>query len=171
MNVHDFYENQKVLDPETVRFLDNLYRATWPTLTKIERLEYNKTEREAYMQKHEIDVILTCIGGRQKLVEEKIRRKDWGDDVLIEYLQSEGLNDPGWIYKLRDDVVLSYHIKPTRRTELLPGKWLKKAWLRHEDEWKSEYGVRHNPGANGTTWNCPVPTSVLWRAINDEQMR
>lgn len=130
----------------------------------LEKIEIVSNEE---MQKKGIDKILIFKSGKNVLIDEKKRRKDYGDILLEEYSNYE-LKTSSWLTEGKETDYIAYIIMPTKRVYLLPFLLLLKAWKRNYDRWLIKYGRLLAPNHGYNTSNIPVPTKILIRAINKE---
>lgn len=167
MNVHNFRDQLEYSHKASVEgMFDSAYRWWFPGLTRIELVE------DRAMQRRGIDKILHFSEGNAFTVDEKVRKKDFGD-ILIETVsvfQNGRKVKKGWIYTCQCDFIV-YAIEPTNRAYLLPVPLLKKAWLKHEREWSNGYRsvTAYNEGYE--TISTVMPTRELLDAIKDEMIQ
>lgn len=118
-------------------------------------------------QRAGIDRQIILGNSKQILIDEKVRRKDYGD-ILLEYLSVEEKNTPGWVCKpIRADYI-AYAILPTGMCYLLPVQQLQSAWVKCGSEWISIFKPRRARNNGYTTVNVGVPANLLFRAIGSE---
>ena len=162
MTVHDF--NKRLRDSQSEEhniFLNNLYKEYFDDVSEI-------TTVEGDMQRMGVDKVIFFNGDSRELyVEEKIRRKDYGNDILLE-LWSKAHTKRGWLYTSKCDYLV-YYIAPAQRAYILPMRQLRLAWQKNQKEWEDSYGIRiaHSKAQNSKwdTINIPIPTEVLLEAI------
>ena len=150
-----------------MRFIDDFYMRVFPSIEYIEHVNDIET------QKLRIDKIFHLVGGKDILVDEKKRKKDYGDILLEEWSNLER-RKPGWLAKGKKTDYIMYIVVPAGVVHVLPFFILQSLWLRHYHEWKRQYGIKpaKNYAPSGeylyTTTNIPVPTSILKKLISAE---
>lgn len=163
--VHDFYESLE----NSHRHADlplwgELYRAAFPTFQGMFAHSNDGEHQRAGVDR---SVLLT--NGKQILVDEKIRFKDYGD-ILLEYLSNKERNIPGWVCKpLRCDYI-AYTVAPTGKGYLLPTIQLQEAWRRNKHLWMQDryFTARAPNELNGQRWTTlskAIPVVELFKAI------
>lgn len=111
-----------------------------------------------------VDRIVVTSAGRIWKIDEKVRRKDYGD-ILLEYISNDRKRSPGWVVKDLACDYIAYAIVPSRACYLLPVPALQRAWLKHGNEWLRKYGSKISANDFYNTLNCPVPVPVLMHKI------
>ena len=111
-----------------------------------------------------IDRTIILSSGKAIYVDEKIRRKDYGD-ILIEYISNDQKKTKGWAEKPLFCDYIAYAILPSKMCYLMPVPQLQKAWLENKQIWLSMYGKKEAENRYYKTINCPVPINVLFKAI------
>ncbi len=148
------------LDQRECEWFDNFYHRVFPGIKDIEVVE------DLVRQRKGIDKVISFNSGYQVTIDEKKRRKDYGD-ILIEIWSNYEKGKRGWLYYSECDYIV-YAIMPTQTVYLLPVLLLKRAWYKNGDRWTDTYGTREaiNPGY--TTVNVPVEIDQLLGAIAEE---
>lgn len=138
---------------------ENVYRQAWPEFGNMVAVR-----EDGWAQRAGIDRIVTLTTGKVIKIDEKVRRKDYGD-ILLEHMSSKEHGTPGWVNKPLDADYIAYAIEPTEKCYLLPVHELQRAWRKYEDTWRWDYGDVEalNPGY--TTVSTPVPSQVLQKAL------
>jgi len=149
------------LDSRSDIALNNLYYEAFPHLEKIRIVE------DLTMQKRGIDKILILKSGKEILIDEKKRRKNY-PDILIEEYSDFDRRKVGWMGRGKYTDYIVYVVMPTMKVYFLPFLLLQKAWLKHYEEWLAEYGRKFAENKNYTTSNIPIPTEVLLDSIRSE---
>lgn len=139
---------------------DNFYKQSFPALVRIE----NVTDIE--LQKKGIDKILHLSNGKQLLVDEKKRRKDYGDILLEEYTDFDK-KKVGWLGRHKHTDYIVYAVFPSK-VYLLPFVLLQRAWLHNYHTWLDEYGRKFAQNKYYRTSNIPIPKDTLLLAIRNE---
>jgi hypothetical protein len=111
-----------------------------------------------------IDRTVILSSGKAIYIDEKVRRKDYGD-ILIEYISNDIKKTKGWGEKPLFCDYIAYAILPKNICYLLPVPQLQKAWSENKPGWLSQYGTRSADNKYYKTLNCPVPINDLFKAI------
>jgi len=111
-----------------------------------------------------IDRTIVLSSGKAIYVDEKVRRKDYGD-ILIEYTSNDQKKTKGWAEKPLFCDYIAYAILPSRKCYLLPVPQLQKAWAKNKEAWISQFGTKPADNTFYKTLNCPVPVNILFKAI------
>ena len=166
MTVNDFHEDLAYsLEANTEPFWAAVYQKAFPDIKSM-RLVENLEE-----QKAGIDRVITLDNGKEYSIDEKKRRKSWGD-ILLETKSSEERDTPGWINKpLRIDF-MAYAFMPDKRVYLFSWPMLRRAWINFEPVWTEQAieetnGFRIVRAANRegyTTVSVAVPIDTLLKA-------
>ena len=101
------------LEQQDNKMFDSLYKKAFPHLVEIEVVE------DIELQKKGIDKILHLEGGKTLLIDEKKRRKDYGDILLEEYSNYDK-KVVGWLGKHKHTDYIVYAIMPSNKAYLLP---------------------------------------------------
>jgi hypothetical protein len=160
----------------TSAWLDGVYRDAFLDVASIARSESGKYTA----QDNGVDVVILLKRDKVIRVEEKIRTRDFGDDVLLELKSNEERKTPGWLLKPYTADFIAYAVPSSGRCLLLPVLLLRRAWKVFGPEWyslaKSECdGFKLKRGeTHGTTGcllyrtlNIAVPTVRLLAGIGD----
>ena len=94
------------------------------------------------------------------LVQEKLRRQDYGD-VLLAYGKGNG---PAWVEKPSAADWFAYGVLPAGRCWLLPWRSLQRAWRQHGRAWQEQYGVGEARDLGYAARFVSVPPRVLFEA-------
>lgn len=108
-----------------------------------------------YEMEKGIDKIITFNTGCVLTVEEKKRRKDYGD-MLIEDIKNNNTKNKGWIYTTQSDRIV-YWITESKTIKILFTKKLQEYYFKHKNEFKTLT-------ARNTTYNTInkfIPWSLL----------
>lgn len=120
--------------------------------------------QDGWAQRGGIDRIITLSSGKTLAIDEKVRRKDYGD-ILIEFWSSYEHKTPGWIEKDLACDYIAYAFEPSKRCYLLPFIDLQRAWRLYKDNWVKDYGTKKADNKTYTTISCPVPIKELQIAV------
>lgn len=143
------------------KIINEFYYDTFPDLVLIRDVEDEKTQKKG------IDKILWMDSGKKLFIDEKKRRKDYGDILLEEYSNFDK-KIPGWIDKPVHTDYIVYFIEPSGKIYLLPFILLKNAWLKNKDQWSTKYERKFAQNRGYRTSNIPIPTNILLSAIKKE---
>lgn len=172
--IHDFRErlefSQRLSDEgDWTAF----YRRLWPDLLLTARVD-----KDSKWQRWGVDRQVLLPGGRQVLIDEKHREKDWGD-ILIEewsvfYGDGSARNKIGWSLDpdKRCDFVV-YAIPSACRAYLLPFELLRQACLSELNRWKEVPGAypKDSQNAGYLTRNVAVSWPNLRDALCRQMLR
>ena len=139
----------------------------WPTIYSKAFPRFKamtNTRDDGQLQRAGIDRTIVLASGKAIYVDEKVRRKDYGD-ILVEYVSNDRKNTPGWGEKPLFCDFIAYAILPSRKCFILPVIQLQTAWAEHKNEWLEKYGIRKAVNTGYNTLNCPVLINVLFKAI------
>ena len=165
MSVSDFaLDLEYSLEARENVLFDRFYHRVFPEL---ERVEFVGNLAE---QRRGIDKVLHFRGGGEVRIDEKKRRKNYGDDILLELwsVWSQQNKKRGWLYTCQSDYVV-YAVMPAHKVYLLPVLLLKQAWTKHSAFWLQKYGeLRPAKNKGYVTRNIAIPTNALLGAISAE---
>jgi len=147
------------LDERDNDMFDSLYRKVFPRVKDIHFADDIKTQKKG------IDKIITFENGNFVTIDEKKRRKDYGD-ILLE-IWSVDYDVPGWLYTSHCDYI-AYAIMPTLKVYLLPTLLLQAAWKTNCKQWLSEHGTIKAKNKDYITTSIGIPVQVLLKAIHNE---
>lgn len=140
---------------------DKFYFRIFPHLERIENVS------DLALQKQGVDkkLILTC--GKVILIDEKKRRKDYGDILLEEY-SNRDQKVQGWLNRNKITDYIVYACMDTKRIYLLPFLILQRVWITEHENFITKYGRKeaHNP--NYVTTFVAVPVKDLFELIRRE---
>lgn len=151
---------QYSIDNRDSENLDAFYKKAFPLAEKIEFVTDMSTQKKG------IDKIIHFKDGKQITIDEKKRRKDYGD-ILIELRSNTERNTLGWLYYSQYDYIV-YSIIPTGTVYLLPVLLLQMAWVKNKNKWLSEYPKKYADNGLYRTENIAIPANILLGAISAE---
>jgi len=161
MKYNDFdVDLQYSLDQRENELFDSFYYRIFPGLRRIKLVE------DLDLQKKGIDKILYFKDGRILTIDEKKRRKDYGD-ILLEIWSIWEQRKPGWLYTCQSDYIV-YAIMSSKKVYLLPVLLLKRAWIMNGKNWIKSYDIISANNKTYTTKSIAIPTNVLLEAISKE---
>ena len=116
-------------------------------------------------QRMGIDRVVLLSNGQTIKIDEKKRRKDYGD-FCLEYLSNDRTKALGWMEKDLAIDYLAYAFMPSARCYLLPWPMLRRAWLHYRNDWMRMYQPHVKAGNPGyDTWSVPVPIKVVLQKV------
>ena len=101
-------------------------------------------------QKLGIDRAVRLVGGKEILVDEKARRREY-PDILLEVWSDRDRKVRGWLVKPQYCDFIAYAFITARKCYLLPFPTLRLAWRLHRKHWVKEHGWRHAPNRGYVT--------------------
>lgn len=140
--------------------LDNFYKVAFPLADKIEFCS------ELSQQFKGVDKIIYFKSGNTITIDEKKRRKDYGD-ILLELWKNKEKRKPGWLFYSQCDYIV-YAILEANKIYLLPLLFLQMAWKNNRSQWLNKYDRKLANNIYYNTENIPIPTNVLLSAISAE---
>ena len=146
-------------ESEDYPFWEEVYSKAFPSFKAM-----TNTRTDGQLQRLGIDRTIILSSGKAVYVDEKVRRKDYGD-ILLEYLSNDTKGSPGWVEKPLFCDYIAYAILPTRMCFLFPVPQLQAAWIKNKSEWMKDYHVKQADNNGYKTWSCPVPIPVVFKAI------
>lgn len=137
-------------------FWNRFYRKAFPSLVGI------RMEKRMSRQRMGIDVEISFPNDGGLFIEEKTRKKNYGD-ILLEYISNDKSGAAGWMEKNLKCDYIAYRIVSKGIVYLLPWEDLREAWISNKDVWLSTYPriVANNPSYK--TISVGVPISTLKR--------
>lgn len=148
------------LDASNEQFIDCAYKHLFPHIIEIQKVNDLK------LQKQGIDKILITDSGKTILIDEKIRRRWYGDILLEEYSDFDN-KIVGWLNKTKYTDYIAYIVIPAKVLYLLPFLLLQKVWLKNYHRWLEEYGRKFAINKTWKTSNIPIPINILLNEIKD----
>lgn len=160
-SVHDFRDSLEFSHAAGEEpFWESLYGQWFPTMQAMHSHDQNGDH-----QKAGIDRTIILRNSKQITIDEKVRRKDYGD-ILLEFWSNKEKRIAGWVAKdLLCDYV-AYVIRPAKQGYLLPVPQLRAAWRKHHVEWLKKYERINCKNKNYTTESVAVPPDVVFAAMN-----
>jgi len=143
--------------------IDSFYYNKFPHLKNIIIVE------DLNLQKRGIDKILVLDSGKEIMVDEKKRRKDYGDILLEEYSNFEK-KKKGWLARDKYTDYITYIITESNTIYLLPFLILQIVWIKNYTKWLNKYGRKFAPNIGYKTSNIPIPTNILLDEIKKQMV-
>lgn len=140
------------------------YRQFFPTMTVcVDHREDGDHQRAG------VDRSVTLANAKQYLIDEKVRRKDYGD-ILLEHISNNRTGALGWVCKPLLCDFIGYLILPRGKCYLFPVVSLQSAWLRNGEQWIRRHRevIAKNPGYE--TISVAVPTKEVFNAVLSAQI-
>jgi hypothetical protein len=138
------------------------------------RIIYNKAfpdnksitnnREDSQTQRLGIDRTIILSSGKAIYIDEKVRRKDYGD-ILLEYISNDKYKTLGWVEKKLFCDYIAYAILDIKICYLLPVPQLQKAWMDNKETWLKIYGSKVAPNKSYNTLNCAIPKEILYKEI------
>lgn len=163
MTVHSFQRslaasNEQAENPIWLQ----VYQKAFPSLAAA-----TCVRQDGWAQRGGVDRVLVLSSGKTLNVDEKVRYKDYGGDILLEVWSNRERRIPGWVAKDLACDYIAYAILPTKVCYLLPFQALRAAWTQNRYEWWHQYRVRPADNSTYRTENVAVPREVLFGALRD----
>lgn len=145
----------------------NFYRRLWPDLLMAIRIDCN-----SQFQRHGIDREIKLPNGKTFNVDEKKRKKDYGDVLLEEWSVFHGdldaRNRIGWaLDSTKRCDFIAYAIPVACKCYFLPFELLRQAFVCRRSDWLREYGTCDAWNEGYITRSVPVP----WKTLQAELVR
>lgn len=164
IRLNNFHSDlQYSIDARDDEQLDTFYREAFPLA---ERIEFCA---ELALQKRGIDKIVHFKGGNSVTVDEKKRRRDYGD-ILLELRSNKERGTPGWLFYAQCDYIV-YAVLAAGKVYLLPTLLLKMAWRQHGAAWVNQYEKKYADNGLYRTENIAIPTGVLLKALSEQMVQ
>lgn len=161
MKFNNFLEDLNFsLDCRDDEIFDNLYFRAFKTLKRVELVE------DLDLQRKGIDKKLHFENGKTVLIDEKKRRKDYGDILLEEYSVWER-KVVGWLGRHIHTDYIVYAFMDTGRVHLFPFLLLQRAWIKNYHQWLADFGRKFAINNGYKTSSIPIPTDILLFALKD----
>ena len=158
---NDFHTDLKYsLENRDDETLNEFYMKAFPLAERIEFCE------NLVLQKKGIDKIIHFKDEKTITIDEKKRRKDYGD-ILLELWSNKERRTPGWLYYSQCDYIV-YAVLPTKTVYLLPTLLLQMAWKNNKYEWLKKYKRSMANNNYYNTENIAIPANILLQAISNE---
>lgn len=132
--IHDF--NQSLKDSHSAENLpiwEDLYREFFSDFNSM-----TNHQADGWHQRAGIDRSIILNSSKQILIDEKVRKTDYGD-IALEYLSSAEDDKPGWVCKPLMCDYIAYAILPRGKCYLLPVIQLQNAWKANSADWFTRY--------------------------------
>lgn len=140
--------------------INQAYFRAFPHLVNINNIE--DKERQLLG----VDKELVFENGNTVNVDEKKRRKDYGDILLEEYSNFE-TKRIGWLGKEKYTDYITYVIMPSKKVYFLPFLLLQRVWLENYYEWLMKYGRKFADNGTYKTSSIPIPTEELLSSLKE----
>lgn len=153
---HNFAESLSFShDQADLPMWGEVYRNAFPTFAGM-----TCVRSDGWAQRGGIDRVVTLSSGKSLHIDEKVRKKDYGD-ILIEYWSDEERRVPGWIAKDLACDFIAYAFLPSRTCYLLPFHQLRLAWKNNGKEWVGRYKKTVADNGSYQTVGVAVPIPEL----------
>lgn len=139
---------------------DNIYYKLFPHLVRIE----NITDKKQQLQG--IDKKLYFTDGNFITIDEKYRRKFYGDILLEEYSNFEK-KKLGWLSREKHTDYISYIFLGENKLYFLPFLILQMAWINNHKKWLALYGRKLANNKYYQTSNIAIPVDILFKSMEE----
>lgn len=159
--MHDFKEKLKMShEAEDLPCWAEIYHKAFPNVAAIIS---HRDDGEHQRKGIDRSVILT--NAKQIWIDEKARDREYGGDILLEYISNDRTGALGWVEKplLCDYIAVAYI--PSAIAFLLPVLQLQAAWAKNREEWVARYKLPPARNSGYSTLNAAVPTDELYPAM------
>jgi len=168
MKYNDFDIDLKYsLEARENELFDTFYYRVFSNLRDIELVMDKERQRKG------IDKILYFNNGKQVSIDEKKRRKDYGD-ILLELWSVWEEKKKGWLLTAQCDYIV-YAVMPSKKVYLLPTLLLGKAWEKNKGTWVEKAKDKNNGfyivkalNKRYSTISIAIPTEILLSSITEE---
>jgi len=165
--VHSFNEQLAYSERASCEpFWDAVYKKAFPNL-----VNHMMCKGDTASQRMGVDRILYLANGLTVAIDEKKRKKDYGD-ILLEYVSVDTTGAPGWMAKDLAIDYLAYAIMPTKKCYLFPWHILRRVWLARGQQWiqwgqerKKGFSLSTSKNKGYVTRNVCVPIDIIKRAL------
>ena len=136
-----------------------IYESAFPTMAAMVN-----HRQDGQHQRAGIDRSVVLESGKHITIDEKVRRKNYGD-ILLEYIANDKTGAPGWVEKSLLCDYIAYAVMTTGKAYLLPVPQLQAAWMRYRDEWIPKHRKIVADNRHYKTISLAVPIDALFGAI------
>ena len=152
------------LEASDLDMFDNFYKRIFgKSLLKVEIV----TDR--VLQFRGVDKILHFASGKTLMIDEKKRRKDYGD-ILLEIWSNTETKTRGWVYKPFTDYIC-YAIMPANKCYLLPSVLLK-LWVKENFAQFDTFFRKVEAKNEGyVTTSYAIPTDILLEGLKQTMQK
>ena len=161
MTIHNFTEQLEYSEEASDElFWNNVYRKAFPNMVNC-----MLASGDVKSQRMGIDRVVFLSNSKALYIDEKKRRKDWGD-ILLEYISVDTTNAPGWIEKDLTIDYLAYAFMDSEIVYLFPWNMLQRAWSNYKDKWIGTYQKIEAQNKGYKTISVAVPIQVLQNSVS-----
>lgn len=146
-------------EAEDLDMWHRIYNQAFPNF-----LSMTSTREDGQMQQLGVDRTIVTSSGKAVYIDEKARRKDYGD-IILEYISNDKKMTKGWVEKPLFCDYIAYAILPSDMCYLLPVHQLQSVWLENKNEWLKTFEIVPADNKFYTTLSCAVPIKVLFGAL------
>lgn len=158
--VHNFQESLKLSNEYTnASWWEEIYKKSFMDFDTM-----RSVRQDGWAQKGGIDRIIILKSGKILTVDEKVRKKDYGD-ILLERWSNQENQIAGWIQKSLACDYIAYAIIPTKTCYLLPFQQLRMIWIKNGREWIKKYKKIIAQNYNYKTESIAIPTNILMNEL------
>lgn len=168
MALRDFNKDlQYSLEHKEDRSLNDFYKRTFLEVKEIETMDFKNHAAE---QLKGIDKKIYFNNGQVITIDEKKRKKDYGD-IYLELTGNSERRKKGWLYTCNCDYIV-YYIPINKKVYLLPTLLLKAAWKKYKSQWINNHRMIHSRTRAGnkyyTTVGIAIPNEIIFAAIQEQ---
>ena len=141
----------------------DVYKKAFPDYANSHEIESN-----CQAQHMGIDRVISLKTGKTIYVDEKIRKKYYGD-IALEYKHvfNNGSQKVGWIEKDLLIDYLAYAVLPIKKVALFDWQILKRAWLENRESWLNKYKIVKAQNNNYVSYSCAIPKNILFNCMTE----
>ena len=151
-------------EQSAAKFWDELYNRAFPRHVAVIDLSF-----DCVANRNCVDKLITMPNGKTIGIDEKVRRKDYGD-IALEFISNDKTGAVGWIEKDLICDYVAYAFIDTGKAFLLPFIQLQNVWRDNKAAWIAEFGAKKAKNLDYFSHFVCVPIAVLFKALG-EQLR
>lgn len=151
------------LDSSNEQFINEAYKRIFLHVIDIQ------TIKDIELQKQGVDKKIILDGGKYVLIDEKIRRR-WYGDILLEEYSDYDHKIRGWLFGKKQTDYISYIILPTNTLFLFPFLLLQKVWVENYKIWLLKFGRKFAINKTWRTSNIAIPVNILLDKIKESMI-
>jgi hypothetical protein len=167
MIIHNFADSLRLSHSQAnAPWWEPVYRQFFPTFQTMVDIR-----QDGWAQRGGIDRIVILAGGKQLLIDEKVRSANW-NDVLLEYWSDRDRRIKGWIAQDLAIHYLAYAFIPSQKCLLFPFDLLRRAWFLNRRRWihSGEYRQVEAFNKGYVTVSVAIPTAELLDVVKNTML-
>ena len=118
---------------EDLPYWAEIYKKAFPTMVGM-----HNHRKDGQHQRAGIDRSIILSSAKQVFIDEKARRKSYGD-ILLEYVSNDRTGAPGWVEKLLLADYIAVAHPDVGKAWILPVVQLQSAWAANKEKWIAEF--------------------------------